>query len=162
MTAFFKMVFDMLINLSHKREKVEAYHTQRTVVEHGDFKPSNIFVSKNGIKIFDWEYSKINGTPLHDLLDFSLMYVLFARYLMNEIAREEPVLNDFEEAFLSGKAHSAIIWEHIIAYNNKMNMSKSALQDIFLSFSRKYLSEQDARIFLKNLDSLLLSSSLFE
>ena len=155
MRDFSKSVVDVLVSLSHKEEKAENNHSERSVVEHGDFNPSNLFVSKNGMKIFDWEYSNIRGTPLHDLLDFSLKYVFFARYLTNEVTREKPVLNDFEEAFLSRKPHSEIIWEHISFYKKSVAMSKSSIQDLFSNFSRKYLGERDARSFCKKLNGLI-------
>ena len=158
MRNFFKLVVDFLVNISHKQERTGNDHSVRSVVEHGDFNPPNMFVSKHGIRIFDWEYSNMSGIPLHDLLDFSLKYVLFARYLEHEVTREKPVLNDFEEAFLSRKPHSNIIWENISIYNEKMDISKSSMLDIFSNFSKKYLSESEARDFCNNLDNVILSS----
>jgi thiamine kinase-like enzyme len=157
MKNFFTLVVDFLVSLSHKQERVENDHSVRSVVEHGDFNPPNMFVSKHGIKIFDWEYSNMSGIPLHDLLDFSLKYVLFARYLDHEVTREKPVLNDFEEAFLSRKPHNNIIWEHISIYKEKMNISNPSMLDIFSNFSKKYLSESDARDFCKDLDNVIYS-----
>jgi thiamine kinase-like enzyme len=156
MRNFFKLVVDFLVSISHKQERAGNDHSVRSVVEHGDFNPPNMFVSKHDIKIFDWEYSNMSGIPLHDLLDFSLKYVLFARYLDHEVTWEKPVLNDFEEAFLSRKPHSNIIWENISIYNE--NINKSSMSEIFSNFSKKYLSESDARDFCKNLDSIILSS----
>ena len=158
MKVFFTLVVDFLVSLSQKREKAENEHPERSVVEHGDFNPPNIFVSENGIKIFDWEYSNMSGIPLHDLLDFSLKYVLFARYLAHEVTREKPVLNDFEEAFLSQKPHSDIIWQNITIYKEKVDISTSSMQDCFSDFSIKYLSEPDASRFCKELDTVILSS----
>ena len=85
-------------------------------------------------------------------------YVLFARYLDHEVTREKPVMNDFEEAFLSRKPHSDIIWENISIYNEKMNISKASLLDIFCNFSKKYLSESEAKDLFNNLDNVILSS----
>ena len=152
MKNIFQMVVDTLIYLS-PTDGTRTGHTQKnlTVVEHGDFNPSNLFISRDGIKIFDWEYSSINGRPLHDLLDFSLKYVLCARYLANEIAREEPVLEDFEEAYLSGDAHCKIIWERIKMYSDTIGLSKSMIKDIFFTFGKKYLDESDIRTFCKKL-----------
>jgi hypothetical protein len=158
MKVFFDLIVDVLVSLSHKQEKAEKNHPERSVVEHGDFNPSNLFVSKNCLTIFDWEYSTISGIPLHDLLDFSLKYVLFGRYLKNEITRLKPILNDFEEAFLSGRLYSEIIWENISIYKETVDISKSSIQDVFSNFTKKYLSEHDANSFFKDLDTLILSS----
>jgi hypothetical protein len=159
MKDIFRMVVDTLIHLVHE-DGVNTGRAQKkpTVVEHGDLNPSNLSIARDSIKMFDWEYSNINGMPLHDLLDFSLKYVLFARYLRNEIAREKPALNDFEEAFLSGRPHSELIWENISIYKEKVDISKSSIQDVFSDFSKKYLSEPYANSFCKDLDTLILSS----
>jgi thiamine kinase-like enzyme len=157
MNNFFTLIVDFLISLSHKQEMAGNDRFARSVVEHGDFNPPNMFLSKDGIRIFDWEYSNMNGIPLYDLLDFSLKYVLFARYLDHEVTREKPVLNDFEEAFLSRKPHNNIIWEHISIYKEKMNISNPSMLDIFSNFSKKYLSESDARDFCKDLDNVIYS-----
>lgn len=161
MKNIFHMVVDTLIHFS-TANGTKTGHTKKklTVIEHGDFNPSNIFVSRDGLKVFDWEYSNIDGTPLCDLLDFSLKYVLFARYLAREVTREKPVLNDFEEAFLSGKPHSDIILKNITLYKEKMDLSTSSIQDVFSDFSIKYLSESNAGSFCKDFDALISSSSL--
>lgn len=156
MKNIFHMLVDTLIRISTaNRTKTGHTKTKLKLIEHGDFNPSNIFMSRDGFKIFDWEYSKIDGTPLHDLLDFSLIYILFARYLAHEITREKPVLDDFVEAFLSRKPHSDIIWKNIDIYKDTVDISKSTMQDIFYNFSIKYLSEVDARSFCKNLKVLM-------
>ena len=54
MKNFFKLVVDFLVSISHKQERAGNDHSVRSVVEHGDFNPPNMFVSKQGIKIFDW------------------------------------------------------------------------------------------------------------
>jgi hypothetical protein len=161
MKNIFSMVVDILIRFSTViRTKTGNTKKRLTVIEHGDFNPSNLFVSRDGLRMFDWEYSNIDGTPLHDLLDFSLKYVLFARYLTCEITREKPVLDDFEEAFLSRKPHSNIIWKNIAIYKEYMNISTSSMQDFFSDFSIKYLSESDAGTFCNDLDALISSSLL--
>ena len=158
MKNIFHMVVDTLLDLSCANGKKNDYTENKLkLIEHGDFNPSNLFVSRDGIKIFDWEYSKLEGTPLHDLLNFSLTYILFARYLAHEVIREKPVLEDFEEAFLSRKAHSDIIWRHINIYKERVDISKSSIQDIFYNFSIKYLSEADAGSFCEALDTLMSS-----
>jgi hypothetical protein len=156
MTVIYNYVVDTLVSLHETSLIQDADRKKQTVIEHGDFNPSNLFVSKTGIHIFDWEYSKLKGTPLVDLLDFSLNYVFFARYLMNEIYyRELPVLQDFEETFLSDNAYSKIIWKHINVYSDKIGINKASIQDIFFTFSRKYLHEPDIQSFCRNLDTVL-------
>ena len=161
MKNVFHMVVDTLIHFSSKNgTKTDQTKKKLTVIEHGDFNPANLFVSRDGLKVFDWEYSNIDGTPLHDLIDFSVKYVLFARYLTREVTREKPVLDDFEEAFLSRKPHSDIIWKNISKYKEKMDISTSSMQDVFSGFIIKYLSESDASIFRNDLDALISSSLL--
>jgi hypothetical protein len=155
MREIFRMVVDILIQLSHGKGKNPGKGHGPAVIEHGDFNPSNLFISRDCIKIFDWEYSKLNGTPLHDLLDFSLKYVLFARYLKDKNKNERPALNDFKEVFLFGKTHSEIIWEYIYTYCEALDINKSLIQDIFFLFSRKYLGDPEARAFSENLGTLL-------
>ncbi len=159
MKEIFSHVVDTLIALHYHNSPHETDKKHQIVVEHGDFNPSNIHLSKDGIKIFDWEYSVLQGMPLMDLLDFSLKYILFARYLTKEINRGLPILNDFEETFLSGTTYSQIIWENIDIYCEKMEVRKSAIHDIFHVFSKKYLIESAMRVFLKNLNAFMMSSS---
>jgi len=158
MKEIFDRIVDTLVTFDKPNQHHKADSKHQQVVEHGDFNPSNLYVARNGIKIFDWEYSTLQGKPLRDVLDFSLKYVLFARYLKKEIRREHPILKDFEEAFLSRTTHSAIIWDSISLYNKKMDMHKSAVLDAFYSLCKKYLIESDARSFFKNLDTLIVSS----
>ncbi|OGP82006.1 MAG: hypothetical protein A2Z08_09210 [Deltaproteobacteria bacterium RBG_16_54_11] len=155
MREIFTCVVDSLIALHSPSSPHEKDKKKQVVVEHGDFNPSNLYISRSGIKIFDWEYSTLHGVPMRDLLDFSLKYVLFARYLAKEVRREQPVLNDFEEAFLAGTTHSQIIWENLNRYGDRMDLSRSSKRDIFSIFVRKYLDEHDARACREMLDILL-------
>lgn len=162
MKGIFNRIVDTLVTFDKPNPHHKADSNHRKVVEHGDFNPSNLYVARNGIKIFDWEYSTLQGKPLRDLLDFSLKYVLFARYLTKEITRGLPVLKDFEEAFLSGTTYSEIIWKNIRIYSEKMEMRKSSIQNVFSIFSKRYLSEQDAGIFFKDLKKYIMSSWMIE
>jgi len=155
MKEIFSHVVDTLVALHYPNLPHETDKKQQIVVEHGDFNPSNLHVSRSSIKIFDWEYSSLQGVPLKDLLDFSLKYVLFARYLTQEIRREQPVFNDFEEAFLSRASHSQIIWENLNGYCDRMGFARASIRDIFSIFVRKYLDEHDARSCCRKLDILL-------
>jgi len=155
MKEIFNRVVDALVALHNPSSPHEKDKKKQIVVEHGDFNPSNIHVSRNGIKIFDWEYSSLRGVPLKDLLDFSLKYVFFSRYLTKEIRREQPAFNDFEEAFLSRNSHSQIIWETLNRYSASLGLDRSAVREIFSIFVRKYLDEQDARSCCRKLDILL-------
>lgn len=165
MKDIFKMVVDALITLHNINIKMEVdTRTQNSfkssfthsVIEHGDFNPSNLFISiiSNGsIRIFDWEYSVMGGIPLKDLLDFSLWYILFTRYLSRENTREQPVLKDFEETFLSKNIHTKIIWDNIKVYVDKIGIEKSVTYDILVNFAAKYLNKEDTQLFCENLKS---------
>ena len=155
MKEIYNYVVDTLVSLHETSPISDADRKKQTVIEHGDFNPSNLFLSKTGIHIFDWEYSNLKGTPLIDLLDFSLNYVLFARYLVNEIYRELPILQDFEETFFSNNAYSKIIWKNISRYSDKIGMNKSLIRNTFFTFGRKYLNEPDIRSFCRNVDAVL-------
>lgn len=155
MKKIYNYVVDTLVSLHETSPISDADRKKQTVIEHGDFNPSNLFLSKTGIHIFDWEYSNLKGTPLIDLLDFSLNYVLFARYLVNEIYRELPILQDFEETFFSNNAYSKIIWKNISRYSDKIGMNKSLIRNTFFTFGRKYLNEPDIRSFCRNVDAVL-------
>jgi len=154
MKEIFSHVVDTLVALYNPNSTHRVDKKRQIVVEHGDFNPSNLHVSRSTVKIFDWEYSSLQGVPLKDLLDFSLKYVLFARYLTKEIKREQPVLNDFEEAFLTGTTHSQIIWENLNRYCDRIDLARSSIRDIFSIFARKYLDEHDARTCREMLDIL--------
>jgi len=155
MKEIFSHVVDTLVDLHTPGMSYGVDKKQQIVVEHGDFNPSNLFISRSSIKIFDWEYSSLRGVPLKDLLDFSLKYVLLARYLTKEIGREHPVLNDFEETFLSRTSHSQIIWKNLNGYCDRMGFARASIRDIFSIFVRKYLDERDARSCCRKLDILL-------
>ncbi len=160
MREIFSRIVDILVTFDKPNRHYKADSKHQNVVEHGDFNPSNLYISRSSIKIFDWEYSSLQGLPLKDLLDFSLKYVLFARYLTQEISREHPVLNDFEEAFLSETKYSGIIWKNISAYCKKMEIHKSSIQDIMGVFAKKYLNDSDADGFLKKLNICMMPSSI--
>jgi len=129
--------------------------TAPVVIEQGDFNISNILVSKSGLKVCDWEYSKIGGIPLSDLLEFSLSYVFFARFMANEIKRERLALDDFEEAFLFKSPHAEVVWEHIRWYNDEIGVDRASVPDIFLKFASKHLTGEDYRFFREKLKSFL-------
>lgn len=156
MKGIFRMVVDTLIHFAHAdRAKTSRTQKRPAVVEHGDLNPANLSVTRDGIKIFDWEYSNINGTALCDLLDFALTYVLFSRYLANEIRREKPIFDDFEETFFSQSSHTEIIWENVMMYSDKIGLTKSSMQHVFSSLGMKYLDEKHARIFSQKVNVLL-------
>jgi hypothetical protein len=156
MKGIFRMVVDTLIQLVHAdRAKTGRTQKRAAIVEHGDLNPANLSVTRAGIKIFDWEYSNIHGTALHDLLDFALTYVLFARYLTNEIRREHPIFEDFEATFFSQSSHAEIIWENVMMYSDKIGLTKSSMQNIFASLGMKYLDEKYAQIFSRKVNVLL-------
>jgi hypothetical protein len=155
MKEIFGHVVDTLVALHYPNSPHETDKKHQIVVEHGDFNPGNIQVTRSSIKIFDWEYSSLQGVPLKDLLEFSLKYVLFARYLTKEIRREQPVFNDFEEAFLAKTSHSQIIGESLNRYCERMGFARSSIRDIFSIFVRKYLDEHDAHACCGMLDILL-------
>lgn len=95
----------------------------------------------------------MGGIPLKDLLDFSLWYILFTRYLSRENTREQPVLKDFEETFLSKNIHTKIIWDNIKVYVDKIGIEKSVTYDILINFAAKYLNKEDTQLFCENLKS---------
>ena len=155
MKEIFSHVVNILVTLNKPGPLHDVDTKQQTVVEHGDFEPSNLLLSRTGIKILDWEYSTLQGSPFKDLLDFSLRYVHLARYLMNEVSREQPVLSDFEDTFFSTRPYARIIWESLNRYSDRIGLDKSSMRDILSIFAGKYLNERDAQTFCRNLNTVL-------
>ncbi|MGB2630329.1 MAG: hypothetical protein WBC00_01045 [Candidatus Omnitrophota bacterium] len=151
MKKILKIVTKALLSIHKTKE-------EGGVIEQGDFNIPNIFISGNEIKICDWEYSKVGGKPLKDLLEFSLSYVFFARYIEKEIIRERPGLEDFMETFFSENPHTKIVWENIRLYNDEMKIKDLSLEDIFLEFSSKHLKQDEAGLVPRQLGAFLSKS----
>jgi len=171
MKEIFNDVVELLIRL-HKIEipggtgggahEGSEHSPAPVVIEQGDFNISNLLVPKSGINICDWEYSKMGGVPLSDLLEFSLSYVFFARFLANEIKRERLALDDFEEAFLKKSPHTEVVWEHIRWYNDAIGVDRSSIPDIFSRFASKHLTGEDYRVFREKLKNFLNKQDIIE
>lgn len=94
----------------------------------GDFSPANILYKKNEIKVIDWEFSKKEGLPLHDILYFFIWYG-FERFVAKSI--NENKLTRFQTNFFEYNWYSRLVKKLTFKYCQEFKISPSLIRFFF-------------------------------
>ncbi len=90
-----------------------------TFFKHGDFAPANIFDTKSGIKVLDWEYSRADCLPLHDLLFFIIWYS-FDFAISGSASKDK--LTKFQKALFTETWYSRLAKEQVLRYCRALSL----------------------------------------
>ena len=104
------------------------------VISHGDFKFSNFLCTHNReielVGIIDWEYSKMKGLPIYDLM------MMLAWNVSPWMESSQTIPNRFWNIACSKNIRS-----HLISYMEKLNIDSSLLKPLAIIFIIKYLQK---------------------
>jgi thiamine kinase-like enzyme len=122
---------DEAMNLMYSYENELKKFNSMKVNIHGELNPRNIFITKEGIKLIDWEYTSWED-PFYDLSYIALFHdfdekeeiLLLDSYLQHPHTQEE-----FERYFLTKKNNFAQLSIFFHYFSLKLNPDKKELDD---------------------------------
>lgn len=111
-----------------------ADHPLPLVFNHGDFRPGNILLTGDGIRVIDWEFGAQAELPIYDV--FSYLSRSYARYhAMEEIdGYLEDYLQAMEAVFFDQGAFSALTAEYVARACDDLKMDPAWISPLFAMF----------------------------
>ncbi|MBN1527375.1 MAG: phosphotransferase [Candidatus Omnitrophica bacterium] len=124
-----------------------------TVVAHRDFRPSNILIAQDGIRVIDWDRYQPEWFPLFDLIEFVLRYI-HARYGLQKTKmhlEKETVLRYFDLFYLKEGVVSKAVRDSMRAYSATVGLTEGQKDLLILLWLYSMLSigEKDSYLPLK-------------
>lgn len=117
--------------------------------KHGDFAPANIFDTDSGVKVLDWEYSRKDNLPMHDLL-FFFMWYSFDCAITGSASGDK--LTKLQTAFFTDTWYSRMAKERVLRYCRALSIDPARLPWYFFMLLLT-LSVDEYNGLLKNRNS---------
>ncbi len=133
---------DQYANLKRNwRDLISKYGTHPTVFTHGDPQPSNFVITKNGLRLVDWEFTA-NNDPFYDIAQFGNMNFDHALELLEAYLDEAPTTEDYNRLYF-WRMFQCLQWHNVAWYKHIIGLSEELGID-FKKVAAMYLDKATA------------------
>lgn len=123
--------------LSYKDKYMDK---SKLVLSHGDSQVSNFVVTKEGLRLMDWEFTG-NNDPYYDIACFGNSSFDHALALLPVYLGKEPTLEEYNKLYFF-RAFQTLQWHNVALYKEFIGLSKDLGVD-FMFIAGLYLDKAE-------------------